>query len=108
MRMLRLSFRKPRETAYATVERKFFEQNPSSIKVIIPSSKNFPQADVVLAKMVSGNPQTGQIVARIEQEPFKFNRDRFSKGDLVLVKKRNPKEWSWVVRKIDSPPKDND
>lgn len=57
---------------------------------------------------VAGNPKTGEIVARIEDDPFKFNRDRFSKGDLILAKKNDAREWPWVIRKLRSVPESED
>jgi hypothetical protein len=91
---------KPPETDYAKFERKFFSQNPVMTKVIIPKRPGDPQDEVILAKIVSGDLNSGEIIARIADEPFEFNRDRFSEGDLILAEYRRRKEWPYVIQKL--------
>jgi hypothetical protein len=99
--VLGMSYRgKPRETNYAKFEREFFKQNPVMTKVIIPKRPGDPQDEVILAKIISGNLNSGEIIARIADEPFEFNRDRFSEGDLVLAENKNRREWPCVVQKL--------
>jgi hypothetical protein len=96
-----MSYRgKPRETDYAKFEHKFFRQNPVMTKVIIPKRPGDPQEEVILTKIVSGDLNSGEIIARIADEPFKFNKDRFSEGDLVLAEYRGRKEWPYVTQKL--------
>jgi hypothetical protein len=96
-----MSYRgKPRETDYAKFEHKFFERSPVMTKVIIPKRPSDPQEEVILATIVSGNVNSSEIIARIADEPFEFNKDRFSEGDLVLAQYRGRKEWPYVTQKL--------
>jgi hypothetical protein len=73
-----MSYRgEPRETGCAKFEREFFERNPVMTKVIIPQRPGDPQEEVILAKIVSGDVNSSEIIARIADEPFEFNGDRF-------------------------------
>jgi hypothetical protein len=96
-----MSYRtRPRETNYAKFEREFFERNPVMTKVIISKRPSDPQEEVILATIVSGNVNSSEIIARIADEPFEFNRDRFSEDDLVLAEYRGRKEWPYVTQKL--------